>query len=309
MKKIILLLTVLFAALNGYAGEDDKLKPDERLLTPFEFSVIKEKGTEYAFSGEYFDHHEDGTYLCKNCGTPLFSSSDKFDSGCGWPSFDDQIEGAVKEIKDADGVRTEIVCANCNAHLGHVFRGEGYTKNNTRHCVNSISVEFAPAQVEKRLEKAVFASGCFWGTEYMFEKLDGVASAVSGYTGGNKDKPTYREVSTGETGHAEAVEVFFDPDVISYEELVIYFFNTHDPTQINRQGPDFGSQYRSGVFYLTENQKKTAEKIVKQLEDKGYKVATEITKAGRFWKAEEYHQDYYRKTGGEPYCHVFYGKL
>ncbi len=304
----------VFSTLNSCAAGEGKIMKNteygnrnesERILTPFEFSVIKEKNTEAPFSGEYWNSYDEGTYLCKNCLYPLFRSSDKFDSGCGWPAFDDQFENRVREVPDPDGTRTEIICANCGAHLGHVFRGEGFTEKNLRHCVNSISVEFVPALVDKPLEKAVFASGCFWGTEYMFENLEGVVSAVSGYTGGHKENPAYKEVSTGKTGHAEAVEVFYDPGVVSYEELVIYFFNTHDPTQVNRQGPDFGSQYRSALFYLTEGQKKTAEKVIRRLEEKGLKIATELTAASRFWKAEEYHQDYYRKKGGEPYCHFF----
>ncbi len=309
MINIIFMLFFLITATGCQAGEGERLKENERILTPFEFSVIKEKGTEYAFSGEYWDNHEEGTYMCRNCLHPLFRSTDKFNSGCGWPSFDSQFEGAVKEIPDADGERTEIVCGNCGAHLGHVFRGEGMTEKNLRHCVNSVSVEFVPALVDKPLEKAVFASGCFWGTEYMFEKLEGVAAAVSGYTGGTKENPTYREVCTGATGHAESVEVYYDPDLLTYRQLVEYFFNTHDPTQVNRQGPDFGSQYRSAVFYLTENQKKTAEEAVRELEKKGYHVATEITQAGRFFRAEEYHQDYYKKNGGTPYCHILENRL
>jgi methionine-R-sulfoxide reductase len=115
----------------------NKLNEEER-------RVILERGTERAFSGEYWDHKEDGTYLCKQCGAKLFRSKDKFDSGTGWPSFDDAIEGAVEELPDSDGVRVEIVCSRCKGHLGHVFRGEGFTPKMTRHCVNSISLNFVP---------------------------------------------------------------------------------------------------------------------------------------------------------------------
>jgi len=276
-------------------------------LTPEEERVIIHKGTERPFTGEYYEYKDDGTYLCKRCDSPLYKSSDKFSSNCGWPSFDDEIDGAVKRIPDADGRRTEIVCANCGGHLGHVFIGEGFTEKNTRHCVNSISLNFMPEDKDSEIktETAIFASGCFWGVEYYFSKKSGVISTTVGYIGGNIDNPTYREVCSGTTGHAEAIEVIYDPQKVSYEELAKLFFETHDPEQVNRQGPDVGEQYRSGIFYLNDEQKEIAEKIVGILTDKGYKVATEITKAGKFWQAEDYHQDYYSNKGGTPYCHTY----
>lgn len=273
-------------------------------LTPGEEYVILHKGTEMPFSGKYYNFDENGTYICKRCGSALYKSDDKFDSGCGWPSFDDEIKGAVRRLPDADGSRTEIVCASCGGHLGHVFLGEGFTSKNTRHCVNSISMDFIPAGQEVNTGRAIFASGCFWGTEYYFSKAKGVKETTVGYTGGHLENPTYEQVCTGKTGHAEATEVIFDPSLTSFEELARLFFETHDFTQINRQGPDIGEQYRSVIFYLDAEQKTTAENLVKILESKGYKVATKIEKAGDFYPAEKYHQDYYYKTGGTPYCHV-----
>ncbi len=274
-------------------------------LTPDEERVIVQKGTEMPGSGKYYLNKESGTYLCRRCDTPLFRSSDKFDSGTGWPSFDDAIEGAVRQIPDADGRRTEIVCANCGAHLGHVFFREGLTGKNVRHCVNSISLSFLPENISAVTQKAIFAGGCFWGVEYHFKKVKGVVSVTSGYTGGVIDNPSYKQVCSGKTGHAEAVEVEFDAAQVSYETLAKLFFEIHDPTQRNRQGPDIGTQYRSAIFYADEEQKRVAEKLIDELRSKGYQVVTSVEKAGIFWYAEEYHQDYYQKTGHQPYCHIY----
>ncbi|MFZ4525290.1 MAG: bifunctional methionine sulfoxide reductase B/A protein [Chlorobium sp.] len=275
-------------------------------LTPEEERVIVQKGTEMPGSGEYYLNKESGTYLCRRCDSPLFRSSDKFDSGTGWPSFDDAIEGAVRQIPDADGRRTEIVCANCGAHLGHVFFREGLTGKNVRHCVNSISLGFQPETTSAVVtQKAIFAGGCFWGVEYHFKKVKGVLSVTSGYTGGVIDNPSYKQVCSGKTGHAEAVEVEFDAALVSYETLAKLFFEIHDPTQHNRQGPDIGTQYRSAIFYTDEEQKNGAEQLIGELRSNGYPVVTSVEKAGIFWYAEEYHQDYYQKTGHQPYCHIY----
>ncbi|MEZ4923037.1 MAG: bifunctional methionine sulfoxide reductase B/A protein [Crocinitomicaceae bacterium] len=276
-------------------------------LTPEEERVIVYKGTEMIWKGEYVDKHEEGVYLCKRCNSPLFNSSDKFDSGSGWPAFDDAIEGSVKEIPDADGYRTEIVCANCGGHLGHVFKGEHFTAKNTRHCVNSISLNFVSEDMENNVktDTAIFASGCFWGTEYFFEKAEGVISTQVGYIGGHKDNPTYKEVCSHTTGHAEAVRVVYDPTKTDYETLCKLFFETHDPTQVDRQGPDIGTQYRTEIFYLNDDQKAIAEKLKQQLIDGGLKVATNITKATTFWEGEDYHEHYYSNKGGTPYCHGY----
>lgn len=275
------------------------------ILTPEEQRVILHKGTEAPFSGTYDNFTGTGTYTCKQCGAPLYRSADKFDAGCGWPSFDDEIPGAVKRTLDADGERTEITCAKCGAHLGHVFEGEQFTAKNVRHCVNSISLNFVPVGQDVKTEKAYFAGGCFWGTEYWLKKVDGVLSARVGYMGGHTANPTYKQVCTGTTGHAETVEIVFDPAKTDFETLAKLFFEIHDPTQVNRQGPDIGDQYRSAVFYVDDAQKATAEKLIGILKAKGYKVATELAKAGPFWDAEQYHQDYYDHNGQQPYCHVY----
>jgi peptide methionine sulfoxide reductase msrA/msrB len=302
---VILTVAFILASMTGCSQDQKKANMQFSKLTPEEEQVIIHKGTERPFTGKYENFWEAGTYVCKRCGAALYASTSKFDAGCGWPSFDDEIEGAVKRIPDPDGIRTEIICARCEGHLGHVFLGEGFTPNNTRHCVNSISLEFIPAGAEKLTDTAIFAGGCFWGVEYYLQKVKGVISVESGYIGGNKDNPTYEEVCTGKTGHYEAVEVVFQPALVSFEDLAKLFFEIHDPTQWNHQGPDWGVQYRSAVFYLSDEQKEVTQKLIGQLKQNGYNVVTEVKPATVFWKAEQYHQDYYFNKGSEPYCHGY----
>lgn len=324
-----------------------------KALTPTERQVIINKGTEAPFKGEYTDNHRVGTYLCRQCAALLYRSEDKFDSGCGWPSFDDEVKGAVKRVPDADGRRTEIVCAKCGGHLGHVFKGEGFTSKDTRHCVNSISMVFVPAgeaaptaagkgmgkaagmgmvsepvaftrnfkQIStldaskatkpgeaKRADtptEAIFAGGCFWGVEHLMQQQAGVLSVESGYTGGTTPNPTYEQVSSHKSGHAEAVRITYDPTKVSYETLTKLFLEIHDPTQVDRQGPDVGNQYRSEIFYHSPEQQEIARRLLDTLRAKGYQVATRLTPATTFWKAEAYHQDYYQHKGTQPYCHAY----
>ena len=211
-------------------------------LSPEEKHVIVDKGTERPFSGKYVNLDSKGLYRCKLCNAPLYQSDDKFESSCGWPSFDDAIPGAVKQQKDADGRRTEIICSQCGAHLGHLFKGEGLTPKNRRYCVDSISLKFDKGKtiVTPQYKRAYFAGGCFWGVEYYLEKLDGVKEVTSGFMGGSVEYPSYRQVISSETGHLETVEVVYDPRKISYEALAKTFFEIHDPAQKDGQGPDIG---------------------------------------------------------------------
>lgn len=285
---------------------NDQQRPEYRRLSKEESRVILEKGTERPWTGKYTNNKEAGTYICNQCGAALYRSVDKFDAHCGWPSFDDEIKGAVTRVPDADGSRTEIVCTNCGGHLGHVFEGEGFTSKDTRHCVNSVSLDFVPAVLEKgSYTTAIFAGGCFWGVEYFLQQEPGVLAVVSGYIGGHVKNPSYKEVCTGNTGHAEAVRVVYDPEKTSYDKLVKLFLEIHDPTQVDRQGPDIGSQYRSEIFYINEEQRVVAKKYLDILRDKGYKVATGLTAATEFYDAEAYHQDYYFENGKAPYCHGY----
>jgi len=296
----IIISVILLVFINSNAAELKALNK----LTNKESRVIINKGTERAYSGKYYKYKKDGTYLCKQCDAPLYKSSSKFDSGCGWPSFDDEIPGAVKRVKDADGRRTEIVCASCGGHLGHVFIGEGLTDKNTRHCVNSISLKFQEKKTDG-LSKAYFAGGCFWGVEYHFENLDGVTSVVSGFMGGDVKNPSYREVVSGKSGHLEVVEITYDSKKVTYESLAKLFFEIHDPTQANGQGPDIGSQYLSAVFVSSKSERKTINKLIGILSSQGMKIATKIEDKEAFYPAENYHQDYYQRKGSQPYCHAY----
>lgn len=154
-------------------------------------------------------------------------------------------------------------------------------------------------------KEAFYAGGCFWGVEYFMQQQEGVVNTTAGYSGGTKENPTYEEVCSGKTNHVETVKVDYDSEKISYENLTKLFFEIHDPTQKNGQGPDIGNQYLSVVFYQNEKEKKSAEKLIDALKSKGYDVATKVQKATHFWPAEQYHQNYYNKNGKFPYCHGY----
>lgn len=273
-------------------------------LTPDVAHIVSDQGTEHPNTGKYNTFDGKGTYVCRRCGLALFRSTNKFLSSCGWPSFDDELSYAIKRLPDQDGRRTEIRCERCDAHLGHVFMGEAYTEKNQRHCVNSLAIDFVKDTEVNDTEEAIYAGGCFWGVQYLLEEEPGVLFTEVGYIGGEVAAPTYEQVCTKETGYLEAIRVIYNPDVIDYETLTKVFLEIHDPTQADGQGPDFGPQYLSVVFYYDDKQKEVSKKLLKTLEDKGLNIATQLIPATVFWPAEEYHQAYYQKTGKEPYCHV-----
>jgi peptide methionine sulfoxide reductase msrA/msrB len=283
-------------------------------LTPEEAKVVLRKGTEPAFCGTLTDNKKEGVYTCRLCGLPLFASDSKFNSGTGWPSFFQPVDKAhVKTEHDTShGMdRVEIVCTRCGSHLGHVFE-DGPRPTGLRFCVNSVSLQFNEKGAELPAESrplatatAYFAGGCFWGVEDRFQQIPGVIDAVSGYMGGQVASPTYEQVCGKQTGHAETVRIVFDPKRVTYRQLLERFFKFHDPTQLNKQGPDYGSQYRSAIFTADAKQAEEARAFIDEQQKgerfKNRKIVTQVVsvnEAGKFWDAEEYHQDYHVKHGG-----------
>ncbi|MBA3535261.1 MAG: bifunctional methionine sulfoxide reductase B/A protein [Tatlockia sp.] len=272
-------------------------------LTPTAKRIICEKATEYPNTGEYNTVAKQGSYICRRCGLALFRAESQFNSGCGWPSFDEDIVQAVKQIPDEDGKRTEILCERCNAHLGHVFIGEFITHKNLRHCVNSASIDFVADSEVLDTEEAIVAGGCFWGVDHFLRLLPGVLKVEVGYSGGRVVNPDYDQVCSGNTGHYEVARVVYDRAKTDFHSVLKLFFEIHDPTQRSGQGPDIGSQYKSAVFYYNDEQREEAQTLIQRLRKGGYDVATQLLEVQTFWPAEGYHQDYYRKHNKVPYCH------
>lgn len=292
---------------NGTPAPERRVEKTEEewkeILTAEQFQIARLKGTERAGTGEFCDRHEPGLYGCICCGTPLFDSRVKFESGSGWPSFTQPIkENAIKYEKDTSYgmVRVEIMCNTCDAHQGHVFP-DGPEPSGLRYCVNSASLQLL--STEHTEASVVLGGGCFWCTEAVFQRVKGVIKVESGYAGGKISNPTYREVISGRTNHAEVIKVTFDTDQISLAEILKIFFSTHDPTTLNRQGYDTGTQYRSIIITDNAEEQKIAEEV--KTEMTGYfddPIVTEIQSEQAFYRAEDYHQNYYNNNEGQPYC-------
>ncbi len=343
--KIQSIIILLILVAIGCGKPDARLKQETPMkpdIAPdsLAWQVTRENGTEPAFHNQYYDNKEPGIYVDIYTGKPLFSSLDKYDSGSGWPSFTKPIETKVISSKtdlSHSMVRTEVRSGSSDSHLGHVFPDGPQEKGGLRYCINSSALRFIPLnklqeegygeyQVlfqtniltsvhvpflsllskNKQYSVATFGAGCFWGVESILQETEGVIETIAGYMGGSKENPGYREVSTGNTGHAEVVQIVFDTKKISYETIVRLFFQLHDPTTLNRQGPDIGTQYRSVVFYHDEKQKEIADNILDEFNETSSlkrRAVTQIEVATTFYAAESYHQNYYAVNGGHV-CHT-----
>ena len=275
----------------------------QALLSPEQFQITRLKGTERPHSSDMCYLIEPGAYNCICCDTPLFDSTEKFESGTGWPSFTQPVkENAVAYHKDESHgmTRIEVLCNTCDAHLGHAFP-DGPPPSGLRYCVNALSLK----KVEVTTRKATFGGGCFWCTEAMFQELKGVELVESGYAGGKIVNPTYKEVCSGLTGHAEVIQVTYDPEVISYADLLRIHLTTHDPTTPNRQGADRGTQYRSVIFVNSDEEEATAKAVIAELQPNfDAEIVTEVAPATQFYVAEADHQDFYISNPEQRYCSV-----
>lgn len=296
-------------------------------LDDIQYRVTQQCGTEPSFDNAFWDNKEPGLYVDIVSGEPLFSSTDKFDSGTGWPSFTQPVD-ADNVTNDGDDSLSstriaEVRSRHADSHLGHVFPDGPQDRGGKRYCINSASLRFIPkdkleqegygeylylfenpkATVE---EAAILAGGCYWGMEALFRKQPGVLRTRVGFTGGHVPDVTYQDVKTSQTGHAEAIEIIYDPQQTSYRKLLEFFFMMHDPTTKNRQGNDVGDSYRSAIFCLDDEQARTASEVIKEVDASGKlpgPIVTEVVKAGPFYEADPEHQNYLQHYPTGYTCH------
>ncbi len=277
------------------------------------YLVARHADTERAFTGTMWESEEKGTYFCAACGNKLFRSNQKFVSSCGWPSFFEQENPKSVWFRPDNSYgmrRTEALCGRCDSHLGHLF-DDGPEPTGKRYCMNAVSLDFLPDSVAKEKQQQtqtiVLGGGCFWCVEAIYDNLQGVEKVVSGYAGGTVKNPTYEQVCSGRTGAAEVVQITYNPQKITLDEILQVFFTVHEPTTLNRQGADVGTQYRSVIFYENETQKNTAQSLISELNASGAfnsKIVTALEPYTTFTSAEDYHQKYYENNRDKPYCQM-----
>ncbi|TBX69224.1 bifunctional methionine sulfoxide reductase B/A protein [Flavobacterium silvisoli] len=316
-KKTMAMENVISKPENPYYSNTDTTKlvltdaEWKKVLPPDLYAVARQADTERAFTGTMWKSDTKGTYYCAACGLKLFKSDQKFVSSCGWPSFfeQDNKNSIIFRNDNSYGMhRIEALCGRCNSHLGHLF-DDGPEPTGKRYCMNAISLDFIPDAVtenKSNLETIVLGGGCYWCVEAVYEQLDGVTQVVSGFSGGTVENPSYEEVCTGTTGAAEVVQITYDKTKTNLDEIFKVFFTVHDPTTLNRQGADVGTQYRSVIFYKNEEQKKAAQSIIAELNQAVYsgKIVTTLEPFKAFYKAKDYHQNYYENNKNQPYCQL-----